>query len=73
MDLCRIQGGSRILICWGLTCHGLVSCPGEVKDSLPLNIAETGDKSRCYEPFGSAKDLVLLLHNTLTKMIERPL
>ena len=32
--------------CWGLTCDGLVSRPGGVNDSHPLNTTETGDKHR---------------------------
>ena len=32
--------------CCGLTCDGLVSCPGGVNDSHPLNTTETGDKRR---------------------------
>ena len=31
-------------ICWELTCDGLVSHPGEVKDSHLLNTTETGVK-----------------------------
>ena len=30
--------------CWELTCDGLVSHPGEVKDSHPFNTTETEDK-----------------------------
>ena len=30
--------------CWGLTCDGLVSRPGGVNDSHPLNTTETRDK-----------------------------
>ena len=30
---CPFQGMSQTLICWGLTCNGLVSCPGGVTDS----------------------------------------
>ena len=33
-------------VCWELTCNGLVSRPGGVKDSYPLNNTETGDKRR---------------------------
>ena len=33
-------------ICWELTCDGLVSHPGGVKDSDPLNTTETGDTVR---------------------------
>ena len=32
--------------CWELTCDGLVSRKGGVKDSHPLNTAETRDKCR---------------------------
>ena len=35
-------------VCWELTCDGLVSRPGKVKDSYPLNTAETGDKRRLH-------------------------
>ena len=35
-------------VCWDLTCDGLVSHPGEVEDSRPLNTTETGDM-RCKE------------------------
>ena len=34
---------------WELTCDGLVSHAGGVKDSHPLNITETGDKRRRKE------------------------
>ena len=30
-------------VCWELTCDGLVSCPGGVKDSHLFNTTETGD------------------------------
>ena len=33
-------------ICWELTCDRLVSHPGGVKDSHPLNTTEIGDKRR---------------------------
>ena len=39
-------------ICWELTCDGLVSCPGGVKDSHPLNTTETGDKRHLHGPLG---------------------
>ena len=42
-------------VCWELTCDGLVSCPGGVKDSYPLNTTETGDKRRLYGPLGSKR------------------
>ena len=31
-------------ICWELTCDGLASGPGGVKDSHPLNTTESGDE-----------------------------
>ena len=37
-------------ICWELTCDGLVSHPGGIKDSHPLNTTETGDKRRLHGP-----------------------
>ena len=33
-------------VCRELTCNGLVSHPGGVKESYPLNTTETGDKHR---------------------------
>ena len=33
-------------VCWELTCNGLVSRPGGVKDPHPLNTTVTGDKRR---------------------------
>ena len=45
--------------CWGLTCDGLMSCPGGVIDSQPLDTTETRDKHRPYESLGSGKDLVI--------------
>ena len=47
-------------ICWELTCDGLVSRPGGVKESHPLNTTETGDKRRPHGPLGSYKDLAFL-------------
>ena len=41
-------------VCWELTGDGLVSHPGEVKDSHPLNTTETGAKHRHHGPHGSA-------------------
>ena len=35
--------------CWGLTCDGLVSRPGGVNDSHPLNTTETGDKCQLQQ------------------------
>ena len=52
-------------ICWELTCDGLVSRPGGVKDSHPLiNIAETGDERRLQKPLSSSK-----LHNLRSKVL----
>ena len=42
-------------ICWELTCDGLVSHPGGVKDPHALNTTETGDKRRLYGPLGSKR------------------
>ena len=41
-------------VCWELTCDGLMSRPGRVKDFHPLNTMKTGDRNR----LGSEKDLV---------------
>ena len=35
-----------------LTSNGLVSCPGEVKGSHPLNTTESGDKRQLHGPLG---------------------
>ena len=35
------------------SCNGLVSSPGGVKDSHPINTTETGDKCRLHGPLGS--------------------
>ena len=35
-------------VCWELTCDGLVSHPGKVKDTHPLHTTETGDKRRLH-------------------------
>ena len=37
-------------VCWELTCDALVSRPGAVKDSHPINITETEDKRRLHGP-----------------------
>ena len=53
-------------IYWELTCDGLVSLPGGVKDSHPLNITETGDERQLRSLatwFG--KDLALAMKKGL--------
>ena len=40
---------------WELNCGGLVSHPGGIKDSHPLNTTETGDKRRLHQRLGSGK------------------
>ena len=40
-------------VCWKLTGDGLVSRPGEVKDSHLLNTTETGDKRELHCPLSS--------------------
>ena len=44
-------------MCWELTCDGLVSLPGGVKLSHPLNTTETGDKRRAPWATRFVKDL----------------
>ena len=47
-------------VCWELTSDGLVSRPGGVKDSNPLNTTESGDKRRLHGPRTRlVKDLVV--------------
>ena len=74
---------TRLAPVWGLTCHGLVSCPGGVIDSHPLITTEFGDKGRPYEPLlppppppptcsGSGKDLAFsLFWSTILMLFER--
>ena len=55
-------------ICWELTCDGLVSHPGEVKDSHPLNTTETNSRTGLRKElvFTSAKNqfgLLLVIKN----------
>ena len=45
-------------ICWELTCDGLVSHPGGVKDSYSLNTTEIGDKRRLHGPLDSERTKV---------------
>ena len=40
-------------VCWEITCDGLISHPGGVKGSHPLNTKETGDKRQLHGPLGS--------------------
>ena len=42
----------RTSICWELTCDGVVSHSGGVKDSHPLNTTETRDKYWLHGPLG---------------------
>ena len=47
-------------VCLEVTCDGLVSRPGGVKDSHPLNTTETKDKRRLHEPLARlVKDIAL--------------
>ena len=53
-------------VCWELTCDGLVSHPGEVKDSHPLNTTETGDKRR----FNLSEITLFFIENKFNKNSE---
>ena len=52
-------------ICWELTCDGLVSRLGGIKDSHPLNTTKTGDKRRLHGPL--VKDLALAFPQVIVK------
>ena len=51
---------------WELTWDGLVSHPGGVKDSHPLNTTETGDKRWLHGPLGSSTGVCFLELQTQT-------
>ena len=53
-------------VCWELTCDGLMSRPGGVKDSHPLNTTETGDERRLHGPLGSQRIQLAIIYITNT-------